>query len=153
MASSIPLKLMYVYSIWQCSCNYQGITSGKVTLHEDNWSYDSNLLNPLAPQLWETIHQTESWGGLHRQRRQNTSVRYALSLLSRFLPPGWLQFAVLTGVIGRCFCEFQDENGANIRSGVSLILSDTYIFLHQFSAANQLKSICNVQHHCKTHLK
>lgn len=42
----------------------------------------SNLLNPSRLQLWETIHQAEPWGGLNRQGRQDTTVRYALSLLS-----------------------------------------------------------------------
>lgn len=41
-----------------------------------------NLLNPSFLQLWETIHQTEPWGGLNRQGRQDTTVRYALSPLS-----------------------------------------------------------------------
>lgn len=30
----------------------------------------------LCLQLWETVHQAEPWGGLLRQRRQDTSLRY-----------------------------------------------------------------------------
>lgn len=35
-----------------------------------------NLWNPFCLQLWETVHQAEPRGGLLRQRRQDTSLRY-----------------------------------------------------------------------------